>query len=191
MTRKSLSAAKRKHHTSSRDPSFWGHILRFAGDLNLPILPWTIQLGLPLRLHHPHIVHYHWQCGHPLFCACVWAEAAEGSRGREQTEAGLHPHLVSDTHPQLLIHDSAFWFQIAISKSQIFPKHFFPKKDKKKTQHFSAPSLTATSPIPTRSRWPMGKWPQWTGQAPGPTTQLAAAEPARAATVSFKLPYYW
>ncbi|CAG14830.1 unnamed protein product, partial [Tetraodon nigroviridis] len=30
------------------------------------------------------------------------AQAAEGGRGREQTQAGLHPHLVSPTRPGAL-----------------------------------------------------------------------------------------
>lgn len=30
-----------------------------------------------------------------ICCVSVWAEETEGSRGREQTEAGLHPHIVS------------------------------------------------------------------------------------------------
>lgn len=46
-------------------------------------------------------------------------------------------------------------------------------------------SPTVTSPTPTRSQWPTAKWPQWMERAPGPSTQQAGAEPARAAIVSF------
>lgn len=30
-----------------------------------------------------------------IHCVSVWAEETEGSRGREQAEAGLYPHIVS------------------------------------------------------------------------------------------------
>lgn len=112
-----------------------------------------------------------------LVSVFVWAEETEGSRGREQTEAGLYPHLVSNTVLTL--------FNIQMSASLLQDDNILIKF-KDLTQCLSSSSYpTVTNPTPTRSRWPTARWQQWTERAPGPSMQQAEAEPARAAIVSF------